>query len=48
MRTIRLYFQHYFNPLHVYCRLRQIGIETATAQRVCIVYERFVYRVLKF
>jgi len=48
MRNIRLYFQHVFNPLHVYCRLRQIGMETASAQRVCFVYERYVYRILKF
>ncbi len=48
MRTIRLYFQHCLNPLHVYCRLREFGVHTSAAQRVCIVYERFVYRVLRF
>lgn len=48
MRTIRLYFQHFFNPLHVYCRLREIGMQSNTAHRVCIVYERLVYRVFKF
>jgi len=48
MRTLRLYFQHVFNPLHVYCRLRNIGVETSRAQRVCFVYERFVYRILRF
>lgn len=47
MRTIRLYFQHFFNPLHIYCRLRQFGIENTTAQRVCTVYERFIYRAFK-
>jgi len=48
MRTIRLYFQHKFNPLHVYCRLRQIGVHTSAALRVCIIYERFIFRVLRF
>jgi hypothetical protein len=48
MRTVRFIFQHYLNPLHVYCRLREIGINTGTAQRVCTVYERFVYRPFRF
>ncbi|WP_167336397.1 hypothetical protein [Desulfonatronum thioautotrophicum] len=48
MRTVRFFFQHHFNPLHLYCRLREIGVNTCTAQRVCTMYERFVYRALRF
>ncbi len=48
MRTVRFFVQHYFNPLHVYCRLREIGVNTCTAQRFCTVYERFVYRAFRF
>ncbi|GAB6059935.1 hypothetical protein [Desulfonatronum parangueonense] len=48
MRKVRIIFQHYFNPLHVYCRLREIGVGTCTAQKVCTIYERLIYRALRF
>jgi len=44
--SIRRDFRHYFNPLHVYCRLRDFGLGTARAKRLCRVYERFLYRFL--
>lgn len=36
--------QHVFNPLHVYCRLRDVGFTCRLAGRVSQVYERF-YRL---
>lgn len=44
MRLFKSYLQHRFNPLHVYCRLRDYGLSTRTAIRVSNAYERF-YRV---
>jgi hypothetical protein len=38
--------QHYFNPLHVYCRLRDIGIPRGVAIRLCKVYERTIFKQL--
>ncbi len=39
--------QHYLNPLHVYCRLRDWGVSPRLATRVSTAYER-VYRVCAF
>lgn len=36
--------QHYLNPLHVYCRLRDIGVPTPVARSISAGYERVVYR----
>ncbi len=44
MNGFRSVLQHYFNPLHVYCRLCEFGIAPGAAQRMCGWYER-VYRV---
>jgi hypothetical protein len=44
MRFFKLYLQHHFNPLHVYCRLRDCGLPSAVAIRVMSAYER-LYRV---
>lgn len=38
--------RHYFNPLHVYCRLVSIGFCRKKAQSVCAVYEKFYGVVL--
>lgn len=45
MRRFRNYLQHCLNPLHVYCRLRNLGLTCRMAGRVSGLYERFVYRV---
>lgn len=42
---LRCHMQHYLNPLHFYCRLRDWGIPTRIASRLCSRYES-VYRVL--
>lgn len=36
--------QHYLNPLHVYCRLRDMGVPGAIARGISSGYERAVYR----
>lgn len=36
--------QHYLNPLHVYCRLRDIGVPTPVARSISAGYERVLYR----
>ncbi|MDL2267703.1 hypothetical protein LJC46_06930 [Desulfovibrio sp. OttesenSCG-928-G15] len=44
MRFVKAYLQHRFNPLHVYCRLRDYGLSSNMAIRVSNAYER-VYKV---
>lgn len=46
MHIIRHHFQHYFNPLHVFCRLRQIGLQAHAARWFCCTYERYLYRAI--
>lgn len=41
---IKKAIQHVFNPLHVYCRLRDVGLPCGVAGRVSLAYERF-YRL---
>lgn len=40
---MRNLLQHIFNPLHIYCRLRQFGLGGPVATRFCSAYERWVY-----
>ena len=47
MRFFKSYIQHRFNPLHVYCRLRDYGVSSRVAIRITSAYER-VYRVCSF
>jgi hypothetical protein len=35
--------QHYLNPLHIYCRLRNIGFAKAQAGVICSIYERMIF-----
>lgn len=44
MHRLRLAVQHFFNPLHMYCRLKDMGLTGPTAHRMCRVYERYIYR----
>ncbi len=44
MRRLRDAVQHFLNPLHMYCRLKDMGLAGPTAHRMCLVYERFIYR----
>lgn len=43
MYRLRLVVRHVFNPLHVFCRLRDVGVCGPMAMRVCRVYERWLY-----
>ena len=36
--------QHFANPLHIYCRLRDIGIPKWVAVFVCRGYEQTVFK----
>ena len=38
--------KHYLNPLHIYCRLRDIGIAKKTAIFLCRLYERTIFNLL--
>ncbi|MBN2140658.1 MAG: hypothetical protein PHV85_05335 [Desulfovibrionaceae bacterium] len=44
MSGLRSRMQHSLNPLHLYCRLRSLGLAAAKAQRMCSFYERLFYR----
>ncbi len=46
MRQIRDFMQHFFNPLHVYCRLKDIGVTAPTAHRMTRAYERYLWRFI--
>lgn len=46
MARIRNAIQHVFNPLHVYCRLKDFGLPGPVAKRVCRAYERFLFPLL--
>ena len=36
--------KHYLNPLHVYCRLRDLGLAKERATTVCRFYERAIFQ----
>ncbi len=38
--------QHYLNPLHVYCRMRDMGMAKKLALYLCQIYERTIFRPL--
>jgi hypothetical protein len=42
---MRQAFRHYLNPLHVFCRLRSLGISKRTSLRLARLYERYVFRI---
>lgn len=46
MKAVRNMAQHVFNPLHVFCRLRQAGMNDRAARFVCRVYETCLYRIV--
>ncbi|MDD4649938.1 MAG: hypothetical protein PHO79_08010 [Desulfoplanes sp.] len=43
MQHLRMLVQHYCNPLHVYCRLRELGIASSVALRMCTIYEKIIF-----
>ncbi|MEF2230219.1 MAG: hypothetical protein V3571_04760 [Pseudodesulfovibrio sp.] len=46
MKGLRCRLQHHLNPLHVYCRLRTLGVAHRPAQVVSICYEKVLYRLV--
>lgn len=38
--------KHYLNPLHLYCRLRDLGMPKQWALFLCKFYEKTMFRVL--
>lgn len=39
--------QHYINPLHIYCRFRDMGLPEKLARFLCIAYEDSIYKLFK-
>ena len=39
--------QHYLNPLHIYCRLRDIGLNMKVAKYLTRKYEKVFRRIYK-
>ena len=35
--------KHYMNPLHIYCRLRDLGLAKGPAAVLCRIYERSIF-----
>ena len=46
LRRFRNACRHVLNPLHIYCRLKDIGVPVSVARKMSLVYERFVFRLL--
>lgn len=44
MEIMRARLQHKMNPLHLYCRLRHMGLGHFPARTMCAIYERVLYR----
>jgi hypothetical protein len=38
--------QHYLNPLHIYCRLRNLGLTRDHSIFLCKIYERVIFKRL--
>ena len=41
--AIRQTLRHYFNPLHVFCRLRRLGLSKKASLRIVRIYERYFF-----
>jgi hypothetical protein len=39
-RKLRDYLQHRLNPVHIYCRLRDMGLGRCKARRMTVYYAR--------
>jgi len=38
--------QHLLNPLHIYCRLVDMGLPTKFCKKVCKLYEKHIFNKL--
>jgi hypothetical protein len=41
---MRVNLRHYVNPLHIYCRLRNMAVPKGIARYVCTKYECLIFR----
>jgi hypothetical protein len=41
-------FKHYMNPLHIYCRLRDLRFGKHQAMWLARFYERFLFKRLRY
>ena len=41
MGRLTEWWQHYGNPLHVYCRMRDLGVGKRRAVKICTEYEKW-------
>nr|HID58178.1 hypothetical protein [Desulfobacterales bacterium] len=48
MEDFVLWLQHSSNPLHVYCRLTELGISRATSISLARYYERYIFSWFRF
>lgn len=39
----RYRIQHRVNPLHVYCRLLDLGVGRFISRRICVFYEKLLF-----
>lgn len=42
--TIMDRIRHLLNPLHIYCRLKYVGVSEKAALGICRNYEAYIYR----
>jgi hypothetical protein len=38
--------RHHLNPMHIYCRLTELGISYNHAKRLCKIYEAIFYKTI--
>lgn len=43
---MKISIQHYINPLHLYCRFRDLGLFEDLAKSLCVAYEDSIYKWL--
>ncbi|MCF8060886.1 MAG: hypothetical protein K9M82_00080 [Deltaproteobacteria bacterium] len=43
LESWRYRVQHRTNPLHVYCRLVDLGMGRFLSRKVCVLYERLIF-----
>jgi len=48
LRNVMLTIQHRFNPLHVYCRLVDTGLNKRLSMCICKHYEMLIYSWLSW
>jgi len=40
-------FQHFLNPLHIYCRFREHGYSISTSRKFCMFYEKWFFILIR-